>query len=275
MNNFTKRLLSGLVYILLMLAGATIHPLLFILVFGLLLLLTQFEFYSLIEKTGRSPGKITGLSAGVIFFLISFGIVNNILPPESWLLLIPVFIIILPVEVLSNDGAIIKNSAVTCAGFIYVAIPISLLNFIVYPDYPETAKFNPAILTGILFTIWMYDTVAYLSGSLFGKHKLSKRVSPNKSWEGVIGGTIAALMMGTLNSLIFKEYEIRNWLIISILAVIFGTLGDLFESAIKRKIKVKDSGKILPGHGGLLDRVDSLLFVIPAIYIWLIFSGNI
>jgi len=275
LNNFTKRSLSGFVYALLMIAGAAIHPVIFVIIYSVLLFFTQLEFYRLVEKAGSSPRKITGLAMGVLFFLVCFGMVNYLLPAKSYLLFIPALIIIFLFEVFSEKNAILQNSAVTFTGFIYVAIPFSLLNFIVYPGYPVTAEFNPVILTGMLFIIWIYDTTAYLSGTAFGKHKINRRVSPNKSWEGVIGGTIAALLMGILNSLIFRQYEIINWLIISFLSIIFGTLGDLFESGIKRRLKVKDSGTILPGHGGLLDRLDSLLFVIPVVYVWLTLSGNI
>jgi len=258
-----------------MITGAAFHPVLFVLIYGVLLFFTQLEFYKLVEKAGSSPRKITGLSLGIMFFLVCFGMVNNILPVKAYLLFIPALTIIFLVEVFSEKNAILQNSAVTLTGFIYVAVPFSLLNFIIYPGYPATTEFNPVIIIGVLFIIWIYDTTAYLSGTAFGRHKLNKKISPNKSWEGVIGGTIAALAMGILNSVIFKEYEIINWLIISILTVIFGTLGDLFESVIKRRLNVKDSGTTLPGHGGLLDRLDSLLFVIPVVYVWLKFSGNI
>jgi phosphatidate cytidylyltransferase len=117
--------------------------------------------------------------------------------------------------------------------------------------------------------------MAYMAGSMFGKHKIHKKISPNKSWEGLIAGTVFALLTGILNSVIFQHPSVLNWLAISVIVVLFGTLGDLFESIIKRRLNVKDSGTILPGHGGLLDRFDSLLFVIPVVYVWLDFTGNL
>lgn len=275
MKNFTKRTLSGIIYACLMLAGATLHPVLFALVFGTLLFFTQFEFYKLVETAGTYPRKITGLSMGILLFVICFGMVNNFLPTRSYLLFIPAMIIIFLIELFSEKSGILQNSSVTVTGFIYVAVPISLLNFVVFPGYPMQSEFKPAILTGVLFIIWIYDTFAYIIGSNFGKHKINQKISPNKSWEGVIGGAATALIMGTLNSVIFKGSEIFDWLIISILVVIFGTIGDMFESVIKRRLNVKDSGNILPGHGGLLDRLDSFLFVIPVVYVWLNFSGNL
>ncbi|HZH72831.1 MAG TPA: CDP-archaeol synthase, partial [Mariniphaga sp.] len=135
--------------------------------------------------------------------------------------------------------------------------------------------FNPNILVGVFLTVWIYDSMAYLSGSRFGKHKLNKKISPNKSWEGCIGGAVGAMIMGIINARVFGQPSLSEWLVISALVIVFGTLGDLFESIIKRRLKVKDSGTMLPGHGGLLDRFDSLLFVIPVVYVWLSFSGNL
>jgi phosphatidate cytidylyltransferase len=117
--------------------------------------------------------------------------------------------------------------------------------------------------------------MAYLFGSKFGKHKIHKKISPNKSWEGFIGGSVFALITGFLNSMLFNQLSISSWLFVALLVIVFGTLGDLFESIIKRRLKVKDSGTMLPGHGGLLDRFDSLLFVIPVVYVWLNLSGNL
>jgi phosphatidate cytidylyltransferase len=117
--------------------------------------------------------------------------------------------------------------------------------------------------------------MAYVVGSQWGKHKINEKVSPNKTWEGFVAGAVFALLMGVLNAVIFQKPDMTDWLVIASLTVIFGTLGDMFESKIKRRMNVKDSGTVLPGHGGLLDRLDSLLFVIPVIFVWLTFTGNL
>jgi phosphatidate cytidylyltransferase len=275
LKDLSRRSLTGIVYIFLMLAGAAIHPLLFAVVFGALLFLTQLEFYQLLEKAGNSPRKNTGLTLGILFFIICFGMVNSILPTKSYLIFIPALIFIFLFEAFSERSGILQNSAVTLTGFVYVAIPFSLLNFMVHPGYPNYPVFNPKILIGVFFIVWIYDSMAYLFGSKFGKHKIHKKISPNKSWEGFIGGAVFSLITGYVNSLIFDQIPTFSWLIIALLIIIFGTLGDLFESIIKRRLKVKDSGTILPGHGGLLDRFDSLLFVIPVVYVWLNLSYNI
>ena len=275
MTNLLKRSLTGVIYVIAILAGTIIHPLVFVLVFGILLFLTQHEFYTLVRNTAIVPQKITGQIFGVLLFVVCFSITYGILPPQSALLFIPIFLFVFIFELFRKNIKPLQNSAVTLLGILYVAIPFCLLNFIIFPGFPGKAAFYPWILTGVFFIIWIYDSVAYLIGSKFGKHKIHDRISPKKSWEGVIGGAIFAIIMGILNAVIFQALNITSWIVTAIIIVIFGTLGDLFESKIKRDLEVKDSGSILPGHGGFLDRLDSLLFAIPVIYVWLIIAGNL
>jgi len=127
------------------------------------------------------------------------------------------------------------------------------------------------MLMAVFVTIWVNDTGAYVFGVTLGKHRMFERVSPKKSWEGFIGGGLTALLSGYVFSLIVPEISLIQWLIFSEIVVIFGTFGDLLESLMKRTIHVKDSGDVIPGHGGLLDRFDSMLLVAPAIFIYLSF----
>ena len=274
MKDLSQRTLTGIVYVLVMLAGAALHPVLFVLVFGVLLFLTQFEFYQLVEKAGNSPRKNTGLTLGVLLFATCFGIVNNLLPVRSYLLFIPALTFIFLYETFSQKPGILANSAITFTGFVYVAIPFSLLNFMVFPEYPFSTAFNSRILLGVLLIVWTYDSMAYLIGSRLGKNKIYEKISPNKTWEGFLGGAVFALCSGFLCHLVFKQISLTDWIVIALIVIIFGTLGDLFESIIKRRLNVKDSGTMLPGHGGLLDRFDSLLFVIPVVFVWLSLTGN-
>lgn len=258
-----------------MLAGTLIHPVIFALVFATLLFFTQLEFYKLVEKGDSYPRKATGLIMGVLLFVICFGVVYGIIPRSSFFIFIPALIIIFLFDVLRDNSKLIQNVSMTLTGFIYVAVPFSLLNFIIFPGYPENPVFTPIMLIGILFIMWVYDTGAYITGSLIGKHKIHEKISPNKTWEGLTGGSVLAIIMGMTYSYISKSAEISEWMIITLIIIIFGTLGDLFESKIKRKLMVKDSGNVLPGHGGLLDRLDSFLFIIPVIFVWLTFSGKL
>lgn len=275
MKDFTQRTITGCLYVIILIGGTAIHPLLFALVFATFLFFTQLEFYQLVEKAGNSPRKNIGLVMGLLLFFICFGIVYGILPKNAYLIFIPILTILFLSEIFRDNSKEIQSSALTLTGFVYVAVPFSLLNFIVYPTFPEPSHFYPWILMGVFFVVWVYDSMAYVAGSMWGKHKINERISPKKTWEGFAAGAIFALVMGILNAVIFQKPGIVDWLVIASLTVVFGTLGDMFESKIKRRLNVKDSGTILPGHGGLLDRLDSLLFVIPVIFVWLAFSGNL
>lgn len=275
MNNLQKRSLTGIVFVAVLLGGTIFHPVAFILVFGSLLFFTQLEFYRLIEKAGFSPQKGVGLTMGILLFAVCAAIVNGFIPAQLCLLFIPMTIFLFLFEVLRNRNGALQNSALTLLGFVYIAIPFSLLNFIVFPGFPTNTAFHPWILAGVFFIVWIYDSTAYLFGTKFGKHKMCKTISPKKSWEGFIAGTVFAMVMGILNAVIFQSLSMLSWMIIALLAVVFGTFGDIFESKIKRELNIKDSGNILPGHGGFLDRFDSLLFAIPFVFIWLILTGNI
>ena len=275
MTDLLKRSLTGVIYVIAILAGTVIHPFVFVVVFGILLFLTQHEFYKLVGNTAIVPQKIIGQIFGVLLFAVCFCINMGILPMPSMLIFIPLFLFVFVFELFRMNTKPLQNSAVTLVGIIYVAIPFCLLNFIVFPDFATKTTFYPWILTGIFLIVWIYDSVAYFVGSMFGKHKIHERISPKKSWEGLIGGAILAIVMGIINAVLFQALDMISWIIIAVIIIVFGTLGDLFESKIKRDLEVKDSGSILPGHGGFLDRLDSLLFSVPVIFIWLIIAGNI
>ena len=269
MNDIVKRSLTGVAFVAIMLGGIIINPYVFALVFVIILLFTQSEFYKITEQARFSPHKRTGLILGLLLFILFFLTAKNIIPQSYILLSIPFLFFVFIAELFREKSNALKNSAITLFGLIYVALPFSLLNFIVFRQTLGNSNFYPWILVGIFLIIWIYDSMAYVSGSLLGKHKIAAKISPAKSWEGLIGGTIFAVIMGLINAVLFQEISMLNWIVIALITVIFGTIGDFFESKIKREIGIKDSGNILPGHGGLLDRFDSLLFAIPPIFVWL------
>lgn len=275
MSNFLKRSLTGIAFAVIVLIAIIIHPLVFAPVFGAILFLTQFEFYKLAKQSDSSPQKMVGSVLGLLIFILSFLITNSLISRVYILLLIPFLFFVFVAELFNKNNNSLKNSAITIAGLIYVALPFSLLNFIVFTEISGRNTFYPWVLVGIFIIIWTYDSMAYVFGSLLGKHKIAANISPEKSWEGLIGGAIFAVIAGIVNAVIFQELNIINWIIIALITVVFGTTGDFFESKLKRKIGIKDSGNILPGHGGLLDRFDSLLFAIPIIFVWLHLFGKI
>lgn len=252
-----------------MLGGIIIHPFVFAPVFGVILFFTQSEFYKISEQAKYSPQKIFGLILGLSLFVLFFLTAKNIIPQSYILLSIPFLFFVFIGELFREKSNVLKNGGITLLGLIYVALPFSLMNFIVFAQTSDNNSFYPWILVGIFFIIWIYDSMAYVSGSLLGKHKIASKISPAKSWEGLIGGTIFAVIMGIINAVLFQEISMFNWIVIALITVIFGTIGDFFESKLKREIGIKDSGNILPGHGGLLDRFDSLLFAIPPVFVWL------
>lgn len=258
-----------------MLGGTLLHPIVFAVVFATLLFFTQYEFYAMVEKAGHHPSRIIGSIFGVAFFLVCFGLSNNYLPRQFGFSFIPIVVILLIVEIFRSNKNTLENGGFSTLGFAYIALPFSLMNFVVHTTINGNNTFYPWIMVGVFFILWINDSAAYLIGTKFGKHKMCKNISPAKSWEGLIGGAIFAVIMGIVNAVMFQAVSMISWIVIALLTVVFGTLGDLFESKIKREIDVKDSGNILPGHGGFLDRLDSLLFVIPSIFIWLIFTGNV
>lgn len=154
---------------------------------------------------------------------------------------------------------------------IYIGLPMIVM--------PMISDFNgenyPWMLASVFILIWCNDTFAYLVGRTFGKHKLAPRISPNKTWEGFFGGVIATLVAGFVMHYYLDFMPLVGWLGLAIIVLIFGTTGDLFESAIKRSFNLKDSGNFMPGHGGILDRIDSLLFVLPLAYFYLRIIENL
>lgn len=250
-------------------AGTIIHPFIFAPVFGTILVLSLIEFYKITEKASFSPQKKFGIILGSVLFVLSFLVAYNIVMPNLIILIIPLLFLVFIAELFRKKSTCLRDIAITLTGIIYVALPFSLLNFIVLASSSNATGYYPWILIGIFMILWVNDSMAYVSGSLLGRHKIAANISPGKSWEGLIGGAIFAVIMGIVNAVLFQEIDILNWIVIAFIIVVFGTMGDFFESKLKREIEIKDSGNIMPGHGGFLDRFDSLLFAIPVIFVWL------
>ncbi len=154
---------------------------------------------------------------------------------------------------------------------IYIGFPLMLLPMM--PNYQ--GQNYPWMLASVFILIWCNDTFAFIFGKLFGRHKLFPRISPNKTWEGFLGGVISTLIASYIFQRLFPFMPFEGWLGLALVVLVFGTMGDLFESALKRSYGMKDSGKFMPGHGGLLDRIDSLLFALPMAYFYLRIFENL
>lgn len=211
------------------------------------------------------------ISGGVLLFVCSFIHTSNILNFPIFsiygLFLVGSFI----AELYLKKKNPIHNWAYFLLGQVLVALPFSLLNFIAYID---AGIYKPLFLLAVFVTIWVNDTGAYLVGVTLGKNRMFERISPKKSWEGFFGGAVAALGSAYLFNILIPEISLLQWFIFAEIVVFFGTYGDLMESLFKRTLQVKDSGNAIPGHGGFLDRFDSMLLAAPAIFIYLSWIFN-
>ncbi len=277
MSTFTTRLISGTVYVALI-----VLVLLLSMVWGLWLLLSVFAVAGIIEFN-----RLTGVNRPYIFRIvldcaaavwllyataqygmaISHGI-GIFLPYLLYLLYVVCRSTFLPHQAMLPS---LGNSVI---GQLYIAVPLALtirLTLVVDP-FSSMTQYNGLLLLAIFIFIWVNDTGAYLVGSRWGKRRLAPNISPKKSVEGSIGGLLLVLLSAVvLRLLLFPELSWLSILLIAAVVAIFGTIGDLFESSLKRQAGVKDSGKLIPGHGGILDRIDSLLLAVPAVYLLLAF----
>lgn len=267
LKTFATRTLTAIVFVTILLSCIFGNYFSFAGLFFIVSIWGLYEFYQLAEKLGAKPYKNSGLLAGTFLFGSTFlahsGLflsLNQILP-IAIVLVFCVFIIAL----FDSNANTIINIGYTLLGIIYSVIPFMLLVNIACIN----TSYNFHFVLGIIILIWSSDVCAYLVGSFIGKHKLYERISPGKTWEGTIGSTLLTIGCSFIIAHFFTELALKHWIVISILVSIFGTIGDLVESMIKRQAGVKDSGKIMPGHGGILDRFDSLLFVSPFIYCYL------
>jgi len=226
-------------------------------------LLSLHEFYRLYAGTPYPVPKISGMAAGSFIFILSFVHFSGLAEPGLFSLVIPLALFLFIAEIYGKKDNPFLSLSNLNFGLVYIAVPYSLSAFLVFPG-ANNHQYTSGILLGLLTLIWLNDTGAYVFGILFGKHRLFERISPKKSWEGAIGGTIVTLGLGYCMNFFVPFLSRLDWVILSLLVSVFGVYGDLFESLLKRSAGIKDSGNLIPGHGGILDRMDSFLFIIPA-----------
>ena len=266
-----KRLITGIIYVALIVAPLLASSALpFLIIFSLFTVLGVNEFHNIIDKGddtlkhGRIVKYMDMTGAVMMFVALFFEYYSQALE-HIWLVVALIYFVVRMVtQLYIKSPNAIKDIAISMMGIAYVAIPISLLNVIYF-------AYSQKILLATFIFIWINDTGAYCVGSAIGKHRLFEKVSPKKSWEGFWGGlvfcVIAAWLMYNCNEF-FNGPDLLVWIGFGLIVSIFATLGDLGESLIKRTLKVKDSGSLLPGHGGILDRIDSLLIVAPSILVY-------
>ena len=272
MSNMLTRALTGSLIVAAILAGIYYSPTSFVGLFFVITTIGLWEFYTLTEKGGMSPQKLLGTIAGTVFFVISSLYILRMIPLGYLLVIMPLMFLILIAELYRKSQNPLVNISITLSGIFYLSIPMVLLSYLAYPPaygLRYTYEYNPNILIGFFLILWTNDTFAYLVGKTVGKRKLFESVSPKKTWEGSLGGAIFAIVLAYFLVRFFPELRKRDWLVVAGIIVLFGNLGDLIQSKFKRSLNVKDSGSVLPGHGGILDRFDGVYLAAPFVYTYI------
>lgn len=278
-KNLIQRLITGTVFVVVLVGGIMWNEWSFFGLFLLITILGLWEFYRLSAHVPAAPWRIYGTAVGALifagfFFKQYYGLNSTLLGLIPFLFL-PFFF-----ELYTKSDKPFTNLAYTFMGWIYVALPFALWSLVVAPHhlllessylpvkyFPE---YNGKILLGFFIILWTSDSLAYVCGRLFGKHKLFERISPKKTWEGFIGGMIFTIAAAWIVWYFLQTLPVMDWMIMAGIVAATGTLGDLTESMFKRSIGIKDSGNILPGHGGILDRFDAVLLASPFVTTYLL-----
>ena len=284
MNNFFKRSITGTLYVAAVVGSILLGEKIFAGLCLVFLLACGFEYYTLIGRSRVKPQKYPAMIiSGLLFLLWAQAFIIHdpyvisgvaMLPKSTHILILNsgLLLLLVPfIELFRRKEKPLLNIAATLFGIIYLVLPFTLLVVIGASGQAFVSEvFESHLLLGIFLLIWSNDTFAYLVGKQFGRHKLFGKISPKKTIEGLIGGAIVTLGVSyLLNEILKTDLALSNWLAIAIIVIIFGTLGDLIQSMIKRSVGAKDSGTFLPGHGGFWDRLDALIICVPVIYVYL------
>lgn len=276
-KNFIVRTITGTLFVAIMVAGF-LTPRAMVFLFALITGLSMWEYTGLVNGIDDvRVNRFISTVAGVYLFLAvaawRMGVVANFIIVVPYLLTI-VYLFVSGLFTCNKNP--VADWAYTMLGQMYVALPLSMINILAFEvDGQWGVSFDPLLPLSIFIFLWTNDSGAYCCGSLLGKHKLFPRVSPGKSWEGSIGGCVLVLAVAALigwwanSGEMTHQLSIAAWMGLGLVVVVFGTLGDLVESLFKRTLGIKDSGNLLPGHGGMLDRFDSSIMAIPAAVIYL------
>ncbi len=260
LKTLLTRTLSGLVYAIVVIGAILYGQITGGLLFLLFMLGGIYEFQKMLKIKSILP-YISGI---LLFLSVYFKQQQLIFITGSFLVLFLAFLPLLRKNRTHSPTSFLGKLSLT---FIYICVPFSLLARL--PYVLDTNKYESSLLIGIIFLTWVSDSFAYLVGSFFGKHKLIEHISAKKTIEGFLGGFVFTIIFGYVLSLLFPVLQWNEWIVVSFIVAVFGVLGDLVESMFKRECNIKDSGAIMPGHGGILDRLDSIIFSTPFIFAYL------
>tara|TARA_B100001057_G_scaffold442497_1_gene477924 strand:- start:2089 stop:2910 length:822 start_codon:yes stop_codon:yes gene_type:complete len=268
-SNLITRTITGLFYVLTLIASLIINYYTFYIFFFIVLVIGLKEFYQLAEKKDIQPQKALGFIISISLYISSYLLhVNEKMNYLTLNLVLALTFLLFVVELFRCKEISFVNIGTTILGVVYVAVPLSLLTFLAFDT---NNQYSYHLILSLFILVWLSDVGGYFAGINFGKNKLLERVSPQKTWEGVAGSLVLCIMGSYILCQFFPIMSIYIWLLLGVLVCVSSVIGDLIESMLKRSANIKDSGNILPGHGGVLDRFDSVLFVIPIVYIFKFF----
>lgn len=265
-NSFVKRTITGVIFVILIIGSVILSQWVFASLFFLVAIGGLFEYLKISKALGGSVSKITLLISAAFIYALITSVAFGYVSPDNLIYGLLIFPIITTIELFRNSKSPLSNVSHSVAGLLWIVMPLALLNGFFNPN-PGVAWSQSGALLGFFLILWIYDSGAYIAGSMFGKHKMMERISPKKSWEGFAGGTLLGFLTAFLVSASFTEFSLGEWMIIALMIIIFGTLGDFAESMLKRSAGIKDSGSILPGHGGILDRFDAVFIAAPVVFL--------
>ena len=281
MKNLIIRTITGIAFVALIVAAVLVSEWFLFLVFLIFACLGMYEYRTLLQKNSIKLSiafHIVGLCIYFIFSRIGKVLLCDTIFLQSFcfgetqfMLVLALLFILFIVGLFSKQEQPFLAIAYSILGILWIVLPFALINHWSAP-FPYELRLNEQfLLLSVFIFIWMYDTFAYCVGMLIGKHRLFERISPKKSWEGAIGSAILTSTAAYFANLLFPALPLSKiqWIGFALVIIVFGTLGDLVESLFKRQLSVKDSGTILPGHGGILDRFDSFLFAFPFVLLYL------
>ena len=269
MKNLLTRIVSAFIYGLVLIISVLAGKLWFLLFFAMVSTFCLVEFYNLTESGDVKINRFWGFTlAGIMYLSISLYLLGYVLQPKFFFFFLPFLYIIFVQELYNRNKRPFHSIAYTILGIVYTLLPFLLFVSLAFMSADRHYDYRPCL--GFLFLLWGADTGAFFSGKLLGRHLLMERISPKKTWEGLFGGLITSMGVALILSKFFKGLSLMEWLGMAAIIVTIGSLGDLVESMFKRELDKKDSGTIMPGHGGVLDRFDGLLISAPFVFLYLL-----
>ncbi|MGQ1945885.1 phosphatidate cytidylyltransferase [Geofilum sp. OHC36d9] len=268
MSNFWQRVLTGIIFVIAVIGGLWWNEYSYLLIFLTVVILGMLEFVELLKVRKPISAQVGwALFIGSYWYLTVFFVLRGNISPLWLMFIVPLLIGVFITELYRKSETPLLNIAVTLLIPFYIALPFSFLHYLAFH---AQSYYDFSLLMGFFVLIWANDSGAYLVGVTMGRHKLFPRISPKKTWEGFFGGLVVTLIAASIISLFFKDLIVVTWLVTALIVAVMGSLGDLVESMLKRSVHVKDSGSILPGHGGVLDRFDAVIFAAPLMVSYLI-----